>query len=379
MLTTNERDRLKELDRFKLSYTKPEEKLDKIIKIAALIFDTPIALITIIDQYNQWFKAKIGLSINSTKREESFCTLAIQSPNEVMVVEDATQDTRFSNNPLVTNDPFIRFYAGAPLITKNGHAIGTLCVIDRKVKQINKDQEDALTILAEQAMDYLNTRRIIKKQKKDLFSNNEKLFKLTENIPSTIFQLRQKKDNTIAYDFLSLGDYILPENISLAELMANPELGFQLIHPDDRNLVQESLQQSYNNLENWYAEYRTVYQTKIKWFMVKAKPEKLKNGDVVWYGVYQDITDHVAYEEALEQIAFDISHILRAPVANLLGLSNLINYEQGMSEEELKAYAQHIKIVSEKLDIFTHELNLIYNGKLDTLTSNNTNRRSSSR
>lgn len=375
MLTTYEEERINELKTFRISYSEQEKKLDKIVKIASLICNVPIALITIIDKDRQWFKAKKGLSIKGTRREDSFCTLAIESPNKVLIVEDATQDERFCRNPLVKEDPHIRFYAGVPLKTKNGHALGTLCVIDTKVNKISIDQKEALTLLAEQAMDYLNSRRIISKQKKDLTKRDEMLLKITQNIPSTIFQLRKKCNGSFKYDFMSLGDYRLPESISLNDLMSDPTLGFELIHPDDRSVVQEALDISYSTLENWYAEYRSIYQNELKWFMVKAKPEKLKNGDVVWYGIFQDITEHVAYEEALEQIAFDISHILRAPVANLLGLSNLIKSEKGMNEEELKAYADHIRVVSTQMDIFTHELNIIYNNKLDTLMYNNQNRR----
>lgn len=151
----NEAERLKALERYRVMDTPPEEKYDAIVRAASLIFGTPIALITLIDSNRQWFKSKIGLEDQETPRETSFCQFALSQRN-VLVVDDAEKDPRFKLNPLVTGSPFIRFYAGAPLVTPEGYVLGTLCVIDQKPRTIpNPSQLDALKALADSVVMYM--------------------------------------------------------------------------------------------------------------------------------------------------------------------------------------------------------------------------------
>lgn len=125
-----ELERLRELELLDVMDTLPERSYDGFVRLAAAICDTPIALITLLDGDRQWFKANLGLDMTETPREQAFCAHTILDPGRVMVVNDATQDERFVNNPLVTGDPHIKFYAGAPLVTASGLALGSLCVID---------------------------------------------------------------------------------------------------------------------------------------------------------------------------------------------------------------------------------------------------------
>lgn len=154
-----ERARIGELKGYGLLDTPNEPIFDDFVKQAARTFGVPIALISLIDEDRQWFKARHGLAPPETPRTISFCTHAIQGP-EVMVVNDARKDERFEDNPMVMGDPNIRFYAGAPLKTPTGRRIGTLCVIDRSARaDFPEAARQRLEEMAREVMEAVETRK----------------------------------------------------------------------------------------------------------------------------------------------------------------------------------------------------------------------------
>ena len=157
-LPSNETVRLNALHELKILDTPAEEAFDDLTRLVAYICGTPTALITLLDSDRLWFKSKVGLEALETRRDVAFCAHAIIEP-DILVVRDAYTDVRFANNPLVTKDPKIRFYAGAPLTTPDGLALGTLCVIDYIPRDLTFDQHEALRILARQVMTQLELRR----------------------------------------------------------------------------------------------------------------------------------------------------------------------------------------------------------------------------
>lgn len=153
-MPADEDARLAALRELLLLDTPPEERFDRLARLAAEQLDTPIALLTLVDGQRQWFKSRVGVEPTETPREISFCGHAILK-NELFVVEDASRDPRFADNPLVTGDPHIRFYAGAPLSAPGGHRIGTLCVIDtvpRTLGTVERSILDALRRLANETL-----------------------------------------------------------------------------------------------------------------------------------------------------------------------------------------------------------------------------------
>lgn len=153
----NEPQRLEELLSLKILDTAPDPQLQSIAQIAANILDVPIALISLVDADRQWFKARVGLDVSQTSRELAFCAYAILQ-SEPLIVENALEDQRFASNPLVTSNPSIRFYGGAPLKTKKGHNLGTLCVIDSKPRSLTPVQEQTLQMLAALAVEMIEAR-----------------------------------------------------------------------------------------------------------------------------------------------------------------------------------------------------------------------------
>ncbi|MCB0932462.1 MAG: sensor domain-containing diguanylate cyclase [Mycobacterium sp.] len=157
----NEEARLSVLEGYRILDSLPEQASDDFAKLASAICGTPIALITLLDDHRQWFKARVGLDVSETPRSQAFCAHAIMNPDEVMTVRDATLDERFATNPLVTGDPGIRFYAGAPLVAPTGEALGTVCVIDREPRELTEVQKEALEILAREIVSQFELRRSI--------------------------------------------------------------------------------------------------------------------------------------------------------------------------------------------------------------------------
>jgi len=154
----DEAARIAALQKYAILDSEPEQAFDDLVLLASFISKTPIALISLVDEKRQWFKARVGLSVSETPREIAFCAVAIQQP-DVFIVPDTLNDERFRNNPLVTSEPHIRFYAGAPLINEEGHALGTICVIDRTPRQFGSSQQAALKALSRLVLAQLEFRR----------------------------------------------------------------------------------------------------------------------------------------------------------------------------------------------------------------------------
>lgn len=154
----NETARLDALARYRILDTEPERAFDDLTLLASHICGTPMAAITLIDANRQWFKSRVGITVDQTERSVAFCTHAIEQ-RDLYVVPDATSHELFRDNPFVVGEPGIRFYAGSPLVTSDGHALGTLCVIDRIPRTLTRDQLDALVALRRQAEAQLELRR----------------------------------------------------------------------------------------------------------------------------------------------------------------------------------------------------------------------------
>lgn len=166
-IPANERARLAALREYDILDTLPEAAYDDISRVAAQICGVPIALISLVDEDRQWCKSRIGLDIVETPRDLAFCAHTILETDSLLVVEDAARDPRFADHPAVTGEPGIRFYAGAPLVTEDGHALGSLCVIDRQSRKLTEAQQQSLQALARQVVAQLELRRAIARIQRD--------------------------------------------------------------------------------------------------------------------------------------------------------------------------------------------------------------------
>ncbi|GAB3181017.1 GAF domain-containing protein [Telluribacter humicola] len=352
-----EQERLLELSKYNIMDTPPDDELDELAQIASVIFNTPISLVSLVDEKRQWLKAKVGIDIEETPRQNSFCQHALHSPNEVLVVNDALDDERFKNNPLVLDSPNIRFYAGAPIETPQGAVLGTLCIIDDKPRCLSDFQKKALQLLAKKAMSLLERRRLIIEQADKIGSDAARLKKLTDYVPGVIFQFEINESGKMSFSFISKGIANVHSRLTPQLLEAYPNQFFSVIHPDDVVLVQKSISEALREKDIWKVEFRILSDSgKTTWHFADSILERNRQGAITWYGTLQDITERKEYSRTLEQILFDISHVLRKPIANMVNLVTIIQ-DYGLDEETQKEYINMLKAVADELDEYTRQLN----------------------
>ncbi len=259
-LPKHESQRLEALKDYHILDTVPEESYQDIVSIAAQICNVPVALISLVDEKRQWIKAKIGIPevVSEIPREYSCCGHAILDPENILEVQDAQKDERFCDNPLSLNDPHIKFYAGAPLVTSEGQALGTLCVIDHVPRKLTKEQRKALWALSRQVMSLLNLR----KDTEQFNSTHGRLLEIIENISDAVYELDDRgKFVYVNPTLCRLTKY------SEAELLNS--IYFDLIRDDFKQELGEFY---YNQIKN--KEDSSYYEF----------PMVAKDGETIWIG-----------------------------------------------------------------------------------------------
>ncbi|NES97298.1 MAG: PAS domain S-box protein, partial [Desertifilum sp. SIO1I2] len=306
----DEEARLAALYQYGILDTPPEEDFDALTQLAAQICQAPIALISLMDCDRQWFKSKIGIDGSGTSREVAFCAYAILQ-TDILVVPDALEDERFANNPYVTSAPYIRFYAGVPLVTPSGAVVGTLCVIDRVARSLEPQQLSALKALGKQAVSQLELRRRIveldrtTQKKQQAQAELESFFNLSLDLLCVVnFAGEFKRINPA---FATVLGY------SPAEMIAQTVR--DLVHPDDRDRTAQALEQLSQGelIVNFENRYRTKTGEYL-WLAWKARPLVEQN---LIYAIARDITERKLLEnQHLQRLADETA--ARIQIANIL-------------------------------------------------------------
>ncbi len=288
----NEASRLAALRDYDILDTPPEPKLDDITALAAEICETPISTITFVDESRQWFKSKVGLESEGDPRDHSFCAHALAGP-ELLVVENALQDARFADNPLVLKEDGIRFYAGAPLVTPSGEVLGTLCVIDRVERKLTPKQERALRVLSQSVMTVMELRRQIRQEKRmtALLHEAQQIAKMGS----------WELDLMTHVSTWSVETSVL-FGIELKDFSGTRKAFLEFVLPEDRHLFAGT--EAGSSDADWETEYRIRRRDngEIRWISERGKLVTDEHGKAIRrLGMVMDITERKCVEEVLRE------------------------------------------------------------------------------
>ncbi|WP_374949029.1 GAF domain-containing protein [Mucilaginibacter sp.] len=339
MIKYTERQRLTAVDRFKQLDAGITKDLNDLVSLVSDICETPVALVTLLDENTQWFKAAVGTEINCTDRSVAFCNYTIEQTN-LHIIPDMWLDDEHKTNPLVTGQPNVRFYAGMPLITKDGFAIGSLCIIDMQPRELTAHQIKTLGIMAKQVVNLMELNYSIN----SLEEKHHKELQQNLAISESELKLKAMFDSTNDTHILVGKKYeILAFNKSAALFIRNV-FKHKLANGDSILKYTDPLLLS--QFKKYFSVALTGRTTKREWMMMPGTPfacwkvttfipVRDASGEVIGVALNStDITHHKRQEEyinvqneALNRIAIIQSHELRRPVASLLGIMDLLKME----------------------------------------------------
>jgi PAS domain S-box-containing protein len=394
--SSEESKRLEILEAYGIMNTTAEEEFNSITRLAALVCNTPIALITFVDHERQWFKSKVGLALQQTPRSQAFCHYTIQGA-DVLEVPDAQLDERFLNNPLVTGDPHIRYYCGVPLTTPEGYRLGSLCVIDRQPRQLDVSRQEALLTLAGEVMAQLELKR--QKQKLEeqtrqmefneaqyralfeesegyLFTHNFKGIILAAN-GAAIKALGYRKDDLIGKDLSRF--LVLRHPSPLADYLTQTQAG-QTISGVIRVVTAggEERYWQYRNFPSYRASgepyvicsaHDVTDKEKLARTMRKAKEELEKQVQLRTRELQVSNTALTQAKAELNTFLYRASHDLRGPLCSIEGLLGLARVEENPLEQR-----QYLELMQQMVRKLNRMLESLLSYTLNTHNSLTTER-----
>lgn len=363
-------NRLAELRSFEIMDTDPEIEMLEIAEMAKAIFNTPISVVSFIDDRRQWYKAKIGVNWSEVPLEDTFCRFTLDSPDQTLVILDPLSDKRVHENPYVTAADGIRFYVSAPIVSFQGNVLGTVCAWDHQKHEVKEAQLEALKLLAKRVAISLETRKLLKDQHQKIELFGQKLQKLTELSPGAWFKLKTEPSaKHIKLDFLSSGISRLIPEANREEIITNPSVFLHWISPNLRFSFLRQFIHSAKRNSSFEMDIPVSVDGKKKiWLWIKARPD-FEAGEINFYGTIQDISQKIAHVKSLRKFLFDISHKLRAPVAKIKGVIHLIQ-EENNPDSTLEMTPILYRSMDE-LDQILHQLNHEYSDLIDFVEDEN--------
>tara|TARA_R110002050_G_scaffold217038_2_gene353104 strand:+ start:879 stop:6770 length:5892 start_codon:yes stop_codon:yes gene_type:complete len=373
-------ERLKALDALNILGSLEEKEYDSITKLAAAICETPVALVSLVACKQQFFKSRHGLEEKETSIDVSFCKFAIEEEESIFIIEDTREDIRFKNNPLVTGEPFIVFYTGSPLVMNNGLVLGTLCVIDKKPRQLNQLQIEALQTLAKQVVQLLELRKAsiqLHANKASLKHESERLKNIIEATEVGTWEWNVQTNEVVINErYAEIVGYTIEELKPI-----NLDMWNRLVHPDDAKLSDEKINDCFSKKSDFYnIECRLIHKNgSIVWINDRGKViEWTKEGQpLIMTGTHTDITKRKNTETQFKAISDNIpGAVFRYELypdgtdgvnAVSKGGQSLWGYEietvlnnfpiiwQNIHELDVQSVVESVNISAEKLIHWNHE------------------------
>lgn len=303
---------------FELQALEDDAHLTEITAFASALCETPIALVSFVEKERQWFPARQGLETRETPRSASFCAHAMLEDG-IMVVPDATKDQRFQSNPLVAGDPAIRFYAGAPLVSRDGVPLGALCVIDRIPRAgLTPLQTQGLTVLAQSVIALLETRRAQLTAERGVSERDQQFRLLADTMPQMVW-------STLPDGFHDYYNARWYEFTGAPPGTTDGEGWNGMFHPDDQQRAWKIWKHSLATGDPYEIEYRLrSAQGDYRWVLGRALPMRDPNSEIIrWFGTCTDIHEQKMLIEQREIITHELSHRIKNIFAVIGGLVTL--------------------------------------------------------
>lgn len=312
-----ERRRLETLREYRLIDTDPEPAFDRVTKLVADLFDAPIALISLVDDCRQWFKSVHGLDVAETPRDVSFCKYVVED-EQPLIIHDTLADPRFRENPLVTGEPHIRFYAGVPLSAYNGDILGTLCFIDRKprpalsFRELERLQDFAALVMAE-----ADLRRIVAER-----DEARRMLERALDFSGIATWRFDARTGAIQWS----GAVAELWGADYASALAHIDGFYDRLHPDDRDAVRDVLGDSVAHGAHYATEYRIQHPERgVRWIAVRADWD-VRTDDAILTGVSIDITEQKSRQENANLLMRELHHRMRNLFATVGAIISLTRH-----------------------------------------------------
>lgn len=339
----DEQHRLRTLREYRLLDTGAEPSFDRVTKLVADLFDAPIALVSLLDDCRQWFKSAYGIDIRETPRDISFCQHVVHAETP-LIVTDATKDSRFRDNPMVTGEPHIRFYAGVPLRANNGVLLGTLCVIDRKVRpELTGREVERLEDFAAIIMGEAELRRTVT-ERDDARHMLERAIAFSG---IATWQLHIDEDEVrwrgAAADLWG-ADY--------SQALGNADAVINRIHPDDRARVRAALDEAINNGTAYQSEFRILHPERGEIWLAAVADWEVRTNEAILTGINADITEQKNRLEHTNLLMRELHHRMRNLFATVGAIISLTRH----AAQDVDDYVERI---SDRLDALNRAQNVL--------------------